>query len=109
LRAADFDGLLAVLDPDVVVRADTPGAPGAPREIRGARNWAKGAIAFSQAVRFARPALVDGAVGLVLAPRGRLYRALRFTIAGGKIVEVEVIGDAERLRRLDLAVLDSAR
>jgi RNA polymerase sigma-70 factor (ECF subfamily) len=106
LRTADFDGLLAVLDPDVLVRADIPGSTGAPREIRGARTWAKGAIAFSQSVRFARAALVNGAVGLVMAPRGRLFRALRFTITNGKIVEVEVIAYPERLRQLELAILD---
>jgi RNA polymerase sigma-70 factor (ECF subfamily) len=105
LRGGDFEGLLAVLDPDVVVRADQ-GAPGAPKEIRGARVWAQGALAFSRAVRFAQPALVDGAVGLVMAPRGRLFRALRFTITDGKIVQVDVIADPERLRRLDVAVLN---
>src|SRR6266699_809679 len=55
LRGGDFDALVAVLDPDVVVRAD--GRPGAPREVRGARTWAKGALAFSRHARFARPAL----------------------------------------------------
>ncbi len=104
LRGGDFDGLLAVLDPDVVVRADQ-GRPGAPREVRGAQAWARGAIAFSQQARFAQPALVNGAVGVVMAPRGRLFRVLSFTITGGKIVEVDVIGDPERLKQLDLAVL----
>lgn len=106
LRGGDFDGLLAVLDPDVVVRVDgAAGAPGAPREIHGARNWAKGAIAFSQGARFAQPALVDGNVGLIVAPRGRLFRVLCFTFAEGKISEVEVVGDPARLRELDLAVV----
>ena len=110
LRAGDFEGLLAVLDPDVVFRADAAGASGAPTEIRGARNWARGALAFSRKnlsfARFSQPALVNGAVGLVLAPGGRLSRALSFIIAHGKVVQVEVIADPERLRRLDLAVLD---
>ncbi len=107
LRRGDFEGLLAVLDPDVVVRVDAAaGAPGGPREIRGARTWARGALAFSRAVRFAQPALVDGSVGLVLAPRGRLSRALRFTVSDGRIVEVEVIAEPARLRALDIAVLD---
>lgn len=106
LRAGDFGGLLAVLDPDVVVRLDAAaGAPGAPREIRGAQNWAMGAVAFSRLARFVQPALVNGAVGLIFAPRGHLSRALSFTIAHGKIVQVEVIADSERLRQLDLAVL----
>jgi RNA polymerase sigma-70 factor (ECF subfamily) len=107
LRAGDFEGLLAVLDPDVLVRVDAAGArPGAPREIRGARNWAKGALAFSQVARFVQPALVDGGAGLVLAPGGRLFRVLRFTFEGGKIAQVDVIADPERLRQLDLAVLN---
>ena len=105
LRSGDFDGLLAVLDPDVVVRADQ--GPGkAPREVRGARTWAQGAIAFSRALQSAQPALVDGSVGIILAPRGRLSRAIRFTIVDGKIVEVAVVINPERLRELDLAVLD---
>lgn len=107
LRAGDFEGLLAVLDPDVVVRIDPgAGAPGAPSLIRGARNWAKGAIAFASRVRSGQPALVDGAVGIVSAPRGRLYRALRFTIKDGRIAEVDIIADPDRLRKLDLAVLE---
>lgn len=106
LRRGDFDGLLAVLDPDVVVRIDATAArPGAPREIRGARNWAHGAIAFSQAARFVQPALVNGSVGLILAPGGKLSRVLRFTISNGKIVDAEIIGDPARLREIDLAVL----
>jgi RNA polymerase sigma-70 factor (ECF subfamily) len=107
LRAGDFEGLLAVLDPDVVVRLD-PGAgrPGAPPEIRGARNWAQGAITFSRMARFVEPALVDGSVGLVFAPRGRLLRALAFRIEEGKIVEVEVIAKPERLTQLDLGLVE---
>jgi len=106
LRAGDFDGLIAVLDPDVVVRADeVAGAPGAPKEIRGARNWAKGAIRFAQGARFAQPALINGSVGLVLAPQGRLFRALTFTITDAKIAEINVIGEPGKLEQLDLAIL----
>jgi len=107
LRGGDFEGLLAVLDPDVVVRADRPGVPGAPTEIRGARTWAQGALAFARFARFTRAALVNGSVGIVLAPRGQLLRALSFTIAHGKIVQVDVIADPARLSQLDLAVLDN--
>lgn len=104
LRDGDFDGLVAVLDPDVVVHAETgPAEP--PREIRGAANWARGAIAFSRFTRFTQPALVDGSVGLILAQRGRLFRALRLTFRNGKIAEADIIANPERLRRLDLAVL----
>ena len=106
LRAGDFEGLLAVLDPDVLVRLGPGvGAPGAPQEIRGAENWARGAVAFSRLAQLVQPALVDGAVGLVFAPRGRLARVLSFTIVNGKIVEVEIIADRQRLEQLDLAVL----
>ena len=106
LRAGDFEGLVAVLDPDVVVHAD-PGAgrPGAPAEIRGARNWAQGAITYSRGARFVEPALINGSVGLVLAPHGRLMRALTFRIDGGKIVEVEIIAKPDRLAQLDLGVI----
>src|SRR5207237_903601 len=85
LRAGDCEGLLAVLDPDLVVRADMPVPSGAPTEIRGAAVWAKGAIAYGHLARLTQPALVNGAIGVVVAPRGRLVRALRFTIANGKI------------------------
>src|SRR5438094_5178882 len=107
LRGGDFDALLAVLDPDLVVRADAPAvAPGGPREVRGARNWARGAVNFARGARFTRPVLVNGAVGVVLAPRGRLFRVLRFTFANAKIARIEVVGDPERFRELDLAVLE---
>jgi RNA polymerase sigma-70 factor, ECF subfamily len=104
LRAGDFEGLLAVLDPDLLVRADM--AAGAPTEIRGAAVWAKGAVAYGHMARLTRPALVDGAIGVVVAPQGRLVRALRFTIADGKITEIEVIGNPARLGELDVSVVD---
>ena len=104
LRAGDFEGLLAVLAPDVVVRLDGPGGV---REVRGARAWAQGAIAFSRQVRLsqAQPALVDGSVGILLAPRGHLFRVLRFKFKDEKIVEAEVVVNPDQLRQLDLAVL----
>ena len=105
LRAGDFEGLLAVLDPDLVVRADMPG--GAPSEVRGAAVWAKGAVAYGHLAQSVELALVDGAVGLVMAPKGRLTRALTFTIANGRITTIEVIGDPERLRGLDFSVIPS--
>ena len=79
---------------------------GAPTEIRGAAVWAKGAVAFGHLARLARPALVNGAIGVVMAPRGRLVRALRFTIANGKITEIEVIGNPARLGELDVSIVD---
>ncbi len=104
LRAGDFEGLLAVLDPDLVVRADM--AAGAPTEIRGAADWAKGAVAYGHLAQLTQPALVDGAIGLVMAPQGRLVRALRFTIANGKITEIDVIGNPARLGELDVSIVD---
>ena len=106
LRAGDVEGLLAVLDPDVLVRMDA--APGAqPREFRGAANWARGATAaFSPFARFVQPAVVNGTAGLVFAPGGKLSRALTFTVANGKITQVEIITDRDRLQQLDLSVLD---
>ena len=104
LRGGDFEGLLAVLDPDLVVRADM--AAGAPTEIRGAAVWAKGAVAYGHLARLVRPALVNGAIGVVMASRGRLSRALTFKIANGKITEIEVIGDPARLGELDVSTVD---
>jgi len=114
LHNGDFEGLLAVLDPDLVVRTDdTVARAGQAKEVRGARNWAAGAAAFARRARFAeRPgefgqlALVDGAVGVVMAPRGRLFRVLRFAIAHGKVTQLEIIGDRNRLRELEIAVLE---
>ena len=104
LRAGDFGGLLAVLDPDLVVRADM--GVGAPSEIRGAAAWAKGAVAYGHLAQLTQPALVDGAIGVVVAPRGKLVRALRFTIADGKITEIEVIGNPARLGELDVSIAE---
>src|SRR5215831_114160 len=104
LRAGDFEGLLAVLDPDLVVRADMPGAP--PSQIRGAALFAKGAVAYGHLAQLTQPALVDGTIGVVVAPQGRLVRALRFTIANGKITEIDVIGTPERLRELEVSTVD---
>jgi len=90
LRSADFDGLIALLDPGVVVHIDeAAGHPGALREIRGADNWARGAMAFSPMAGSVQAMLVDGTVGLVWAPHGHLARVLRMTVARGKIVEVD--------------------
>jgi RNA polymerase sigma factor (sigma-70 family) len=105
LRAGDVEALVAVLDPDVVFHADVPGRPGAPVEVRGARTWAKGAIAYGSAAALMQAALVNGSVGLILAPRGRLLRALTFEFAEGRIRAAEVISDPARVRALEVAVL----
>ncbi|MCT2592823.1 sigma-70 family RNA polymerase sigma factor [Streptomyces sp. N2-109] len=106
-RGGDFDALVALLHPDVALRADkTAGPTPAPLLLRGARTVAKGALSATERARFTQPALVNGAVGLVMAPRGRLFLVLGFAITDGKISEFDVIADPERLRQLDLAVLD---
>ena len=104
-RGGDFQGLLAVLDPDVVLRSDGVGAlAGRPREIRGAAAVVPGAMRGR--ARAAQAALVNGAVGVVVAPRGRLMMVLDFTIRDSKIVTIDAIANPARLRQLDLAVLD---
>jgi RNA polymerase sigma factor (sigma-70 family) len=108
LRGGDLEALLAVLDPDVVIRADRAAMPpGAPTEIRGARASATLALSLSRGARFAQPALVNGTVGLVVAPWGRLSLTLRFTLVDGKIGQIDVVADPTSLREFDLAVLDA--
>ncbi|HLZ72306.1 MAG TPA: sigma-70 family RNA polymerase sigma factor [Dehalococcoidia bacterium] len=102
-RAGNFESLLELLDPDVVFQADEAVPAGSPREARGA---AAVAAQFSGRALLARPALVNGAVGVVVAPRGRLMLVLGLTLAGGKIAAIDVIADPERLSQLELAVLD---
>jgi RNA polymerase sigma-70 factor (ECF subfamily) len=112
LRAGDVERLMNVLDPDALVRIDAASArPGAPREIHGAGNWARAAIAFSRSagpLQNIELALIDGRVGLMWAPAGRLSRVLRFAFKGAKIIEVDIIADPASLGALDLAVLPSA-
>ncbi|MGQ0804349.1 MAG: RNA polymerase sigma factor SigJ [Actinomycetota bacterium] len=106
-RDGDFDALVAVLDPDVVIRSDGGVLrPAATRVVRGAREVAAQALTFSRLSPFVRPALVNGAAGVVVAPGGRPFSVMGFTVRGGKIVEIDAIADPERLARLDLAVLD---
>jgi RNA polymerase sigma-70 factor, ECF subfamily len=108
LRAGDIEGLISVLDPDVVVHVDEAAArPGAPREIRGAQTWARGAVAFAAMAQHVQPALVNGSVGLVWAPHGRLMRVVTFTLKGGRIAQAEIMADPARLRELKIAALAS--
>jgi RNA polymerase sigma-70 factor (ECF subfamily) len=107
-RGGDLDALVAVLDPDVVLRADHGAVPvGASRKVRGAEAVARGALAFSRLAQFAQPALVNGAAGVVAAIGRRPLAVIGFTVAGGKIVEIDILADPARLRRLDLPVLDN--
>ena len=104
-REGDFDALLAVLDSDVVLHIDATAA-GAPTTIRGAQAVAANAHAFSANARFAEHALVDGAAGIVVAPKGKLALVLRFGVVGDKITEIDIAADPQRLRRVSLAVPD---
>jgi hypothetical protein len=107
-----------VLDPDAVVRIDAaarvdgvtridapPAEIGRPREVRGASAWAARFIALSRGLRSVQPALINGSVGLILAPRGKLLRALTFTFTKDKVTRIEMIGDPVHLRELEIGVL----
>jgi RNA polymerase sigma factor (sigma-70 family) len=106
-RGGDFEALLAVLDPDVVLRADSGLVrAGLSREVGGSRAVAEQALTFSRLSPFIRSALVNGAAGVVVAPGGKPYAVMGFTVRSGKIVEIDILADPARLRQLDLAVPD---
>ena len=105
-RDADFDALLAVLDPDVVLRADAGVLQSASAVRRGAEAVASGAMRFARFVAHARPAVVNGAAGAVAVRNGKAVSVVGFTVRGGKIVEMDVLADPERLGQLDLTFLD---
>ena len=107
-RGGDFDALLTVLDPDVVQRVDSGAVPaGASRVVRGAEVVAKGALAASRRDATVRLVLVNGTVGVVaFDPSGQPITVVGFTVRRGKIVEMDVLADPERLRQLDLAVFN---
>jgi RNA polymerase sigma-70 factor (ECF subfamily) len=106
-RGGDFDALVALLDPDVVLRVDRGAVrAGASREVRGARAVAEQVRSFARFASSARPALVNGAAGFVVAPRGRPLAVAGFTVAGGRIVEIDLLADPVRLRELSLTVFD---
>jgi RNA polymerase sigma factor (sigma-70 family) len=101
------DALVAVLDPDVVLRSDGGAArPGATHVVHGAETVARRAMTFARLSPFVRPALVNGAAGVVVAPRGRAFSVLAFTVRNGRIVAIDGLADPDRLKELDLTVLD---
>jgi RNA polymerase sigma-70 factor (ECF subfamily) len=103
-RDGDFEALVALLDPDIVLRADEAVASqGAPAEVRGARDVA---TQFSGRARAAQPALVDGTPGLVWARAGAPQVVFDFTISGGRIVQIEMLGDAELLADMELVLAE---
>ncbi|MCW3096781.1 MAG: polymerase subunit sigma-70 [Chthonomonadaceae bacterium] len=104
-RGGDFEALLAVLDPDVVFRADSAAVQkGGPREASGATAVAR---LFSGRAQAAKSAIVDGVVTVVVAPKGRLFLLLFPTVTNGKIVKIDAVADPERLSRIDLALLNA--
>jgi RNA polymerase sigma factor (sigma-70 family) len=106
-RDGDFDALVAVLDPDVVLRADLGPVPaGGLREVRGASSVAGQALTYSRLGLSVRPALVNGVAGAVTTRDGEPFSVGGFTVRGGKIVAIDILADPERLRRLDLTILD---
>jgi RNA polymerase sigma factor (sigma-70 family) len=109
-REGDFDALLAVLDPDVVVHLrGGRAAPAGISVVRGAAAVAEQvstAGGFPRLARMAQPVLVNGAAGVVVASGGRPFAVVGFTVRQGRIAEIDVLADPEWLRRLDLAVLD---
>jgi RNA polymerase sigma factor (sigma-70 family) len=106
-RNGDVDALLAVLDPDVVVRADQGAVPaGGSREVRGAAAVARQALVYSKLGMLTQPALVNGVAGAVTTRDGGAFSVGAFTVRGGKVVALDILADPDRLRDLDLTILD---
>jgi RNA polymerase sigma-70 factor (ECF subfamily) len=106
-RNGDFDALVAVLDPDVVVRSDGGNLPaGAAAILHGAAAVAAQALTYARLAPFVRPAIVNGAAGVVVAPGGKPFSVMVFTIRHGRIFAIDALSDQTRLAQLDLAVLD---
>jgi RNA polymerase sigma-70 factor (ECF subfamily) len=104
-REGEFDRLVAVLDPEVVLRSDFGGAAGA-RVVRGAEDVARQALVFSQLGLDIRPALVNGIAGAVSFRDGQPFAVGAVTVREGRIVELDILADPERLKLLDLTILD---
>jgi RNA polymerase sigma-70 factor (ECF subfamily) len=105
-RGGNFDALVALLDPDVVLRTDWgTRRPVASVVTRGAAAVARQALLFSNPTAQLRPALVNGAAGVVVTVAGRPFAVMGFTVAEGRIVEIDAIADPERVRRIAAAVL----
>lgn len=103
-REGDFDALVAVLDPDVMLRVDG-GAGGVSRIVRGAAAVARGALAFSKFAPHQRVVLVNGVVGVLTAPEGKVFSLTAFTVTDGKVAAMDILADPERLGRIDLTEL----
>jgi RNA polymerase sigma-70 factor (ECF subfamily) len=106
-RGGDFDALVAVLDPDVVLRSDAGAArPALTREVRGAEAVAHQALMFAMPNAELRPALINGAAGVVVLVAGRPFSVMAFTVTDGRVAEIDAIADPGRVRRIAAAVLD---
>src|SRR5262249_44752605 len=106
-RDGHFAALVAVLDPDVVLRADLGAVlVGAPAMVRGAQAVAKQALNFARLSPLVRQGLVNGGAGVVVAPGGQPHSVMGFTVRQGKIAEIDILADPQRLGRLDLTFLD---
>jgi RNA polymerase sigma-70 factor (ECF subfamily) len=103
-RGGDFDALVAVLDPDVILRADS--GSGAPAFVRGAHQVASGAVAFRRAGSESRPVLVNGAVGIVALMEGRPVSVFEATFVNGRIATIDIVADPERAAAMELTLLD---
>ena len=104
-RDGDFDALVAVLDPDVVLRADA-GLAGRSREVRGAERVAGQALTWSRVDQTMQRALINGAAGLVSTRNGQPFSVGAVTVRRGKIVAIDILADPTRLHQLDLTILD---
>jgi RNA polymerase sigma factor (sigma-70 family) len=106
-RGGDLEALVAVLDPDIVLRADGGGARSRPTVVvQGARNVAGQAVLATKLAPFARPALINGAAGVVTVVNGKVFSVMGFTVADGKVLAIDVLYDPERVAALDVTVLD---
>jgi RNA polymerase sigma factor (sigma-70 family) len=105
--SGDLESLVALLDPNIVLRADRGVLRAGSTVLRGVRAVAQGASGFARGAAIARPALVNGAAGLVATSRtGRMLAVAGFTVVGGRIVEMDILADPKRLEQLDLTFLD---
>jgi RNA polymerase sigma-70 factor (ECF subfamily) len=101
-REGDFDALVAVLDPDVVLRAD--GGTRRPEHtalVHGAETVAGRAMMFANLSPYVRPAVINGAAGVVVMPKGRLFAVMAFTVRGGRVVEIDALSDPDRLAGIE--------
>jgi Sigma-70, region 4 len=106
-RGGDFEALVAVLDPDVVLRADMGPLAGGMQEVRGAETVARQSLRYSMMGLDVRRALINGVPGAVSMRDGELFSVGALTVRGGRIAEIDILADPERLRRLDLSLLDA--